>query len=322
MRPILTVSEPTVEGLVKLLADSHPTIGLFSSEGGSFLGGHAMADDAKLRSAARLSALWDGEPIDRIRSVGDASVLVGRRVALHLMAQPEAAMKFLADTTLRDQGLLSRILIGAPDPSSRRLFREPNPASRQRIDEFAGRTRALMERLDNNQPQEANLPCLVLDSEARQLFVRWHDEVERALSDRFGSVRGFAAKLPEHAVRIAAVISAFADITDGVISGEPMSSGIRLADFYAGEAIRLAETASISAPLAKADRLRQWLQVRSSDLIHLAEIYQRGPGDVRDKASALASLKTLEDHGWVERVDGGLELDGCHRRDVWRIVET
>ena len=112
------ISEPTIEGLIKLLPESRRTLGLFSSEGGSFIGGHAMSDDAKLRSAARLSALWDGEPIDRIRSTGEAMVMVGRRVALHLMAQPEASLGFLADRTLRDQGLLSRILVAAPSPTA------------------------------------------------------------------------------------------------------------------------------------------------------------------------------------------------------------
>lgn len=196
-QPILVVSEPTIEGLIKLLADALPTIGLFSSEGGSFLGGHAMSEEAKLRSAARLSSLWDGEPIDRIRAGEAANVLVGRRLALHLMAQPEAAAIFLNDPVLRDQGLLSRLLIAAPEPrAGTRLFREASDASRIRVAEFGSHILGLLRDLSENQDP---LPRLQLNSEAQKLFIRGHDEVERAIPTRFNHVRGFAAKLPEHA---------------------------------------------------------------------------------------------------------------------------
>lgn len=38
--PILTVSEPTMEGLTRHLVKGYPSLGLFSSEGGQFIGGH------------------------------------------------------------------------------------------------------------------------------------------------------------------------------------------------------------------------------------------------------------------------------------------
>ena len=62
LQPIIVMSEPTTEGLCKLLLAGQPSVGLFSAEGGQFVGGHAMADDAKLRSAATLSDLWGGDP--------------------------------------------------------------------------------------------------------------------------------------------------------------------------------------------------------------------------------------------------------------------
>ena len=49
--PILILHEPTLEGLTKHLKVGYPSVGLFSSEGGQFIGGHAMSDDAKRRSA-------------------------------------------------------------------------------------------------------------------------------------------------------------------------------------------------------------------------------------------------------------------------------
>ena len=70
LEPLLVCGEPTFEGLCKLLAVGWPSVGIFAAEGGQFIGGHGMADDAKLRTAAGLSALWDGEPIKRVRALG------------------------------------------------------------------------------------------------------------------------------------------------------------------------------------------------------------------------------------------------------------
>lgn len=316
-KPFILVTEPTIEGLIRLLPESQPTLGLFSSEGGSFIGGHAMSDDAKLRSAARLSALWDGEPIDRVRSTGDAIVMDGKRVALHLMAQPDAARGFLADRTLRDQGILSRLLIAAPESAAgSRMFREPSPGSRACIQRFADLVQRKL--AEFGQQSAASRPALDLDAEARQLAIRWHDTVEGALLTRFQAVRGFGAKLTEHAVRIAAVLAAIEGAT--IITATAMTNGINLANFYAAEVLRLADDAIVSADLRAADRLRQWLSGRESALVHLGEIYQFGPSHVRDKATAQRLMKVLEEHGYVSGIEGGAEIDGHHRRDVWRRI--
>jgi Protein of unknown function (DUF3987) len=40
LRPLLRCSEPTIEGLMKTLAKGWPSLGVFSDEGGMFIGGH------------------------------------------------------------------------------------------------------------------------------------------------------------------------------------------------------------------------------------------------------------------------------------------
>ena len=74
--PILIITEPTIEGMVKYMADGLPTLGLMSNDAGSFIGGHAMTEEAKLRSAAGLSSIWDGNPLDRIRAGSEPQVIV------------------------------------------------------------------------------------------------------------------------------------------------------------------------------------------------------------------------------------------------------
>lgn len=68
-KPIIIIEEPTYEGLVKYLEHGQPSVGIFSDEGGRFLGGNAMSKENMLKTLAGLSSLWDAKkdkPITRI----------------------------------------------------------------------------------------------------------------------------------------------------------------------------------------------------------------------------------------------------------------
>jgi Protein of unknown function (DUF3987) len=106
----LTTGDMTIEGLVKNWPDAHAALGLFTAEGGMFTAGNGMNDDNRLKTAAMLSELWDGLPVRRIRGLDGVTILPGRRLAMHVMIQPDAAESFLSNPTLRDHGLLSRVI--------------------------------------------------------------------------------------------------------------------------------------------------------------------------------------------------------------------
>jgi hypothetical protein len=125
LHPMLVCPEPTFEGLERLFAVGQPSMGVFSGEGGQFVGGHGMQKEAKLRTAAALSSLWDGDAIRRVRALDGATLLPGRRLSLHLMVEPDVANLLLCDRLLADQGLLSRLLVTAPATAAgKRLWRE------------------------------------------------------------------------------------------------------------------------------------------------------------------------------------------------------
>jgi Protein of unknown function (DUF3987) len=116
LNPMLTCSEPTIEGLYSLFLKGQPSLGLFSSEGGQFIGGHGMNDDARIRTGGALCSLWDGETVKRVRAAKDETYsLSGRRLSMHLMVQPVIAEQFLSMKDLEGQGLFSRILVSYPD---------------------------------------------------------------------------------------------------------------------------------------------------------------------------------------------------------------
>ena len=82
------VGDPTYEGLVKAFIKGHPSVLILSDEAGVILGGYTFNKDNRIKTAAGLSKVWDGSPINRTRGGDGTQTLRGRRSALHLMVQP------------------------------------------------------------------------------------------------------------------------------------------------------------------------------------------------------------------------------------------
>jgi hypothetical protein len=173
LQSMLTCPEPTYQGLCKYFPSGQPSVGVFSSEGGQFIGGHGMSEDNKLLTASSLSSLWDGEPIKRVRAGDGTLVLPGRRTAMHLMAQPDVAAIMLSDRMLLSQGLLSRCLITAPESiSGTRAWREPSDSADAVIKRYGARILALLEHplpLADGKTNELAPRVLQLASDARKI---------------------------------------------------------------------------------------------------------------------------------------------------------
>ena len=74
---------------------------------GQFIGGHAMNQDNKLKTAAALSDLWDKGLVKRLRAGDGALILPGRRVSLHLMAQPDVDGALVGGASLQADEFLA-----------------------------------------------------------------------------------------------------------------------------------------------------------------------------------------------------------------------
>jgi hypothetical protein len=326
LEPILTSGEPTYEGLCKLLALGWPSVGIFSDEGGQFIGGHGMTDEAKLRTAAGLSHLWDGKPIKRVRATDGLMILPGRRVAMHLMAQPDVMAMMLGDHLLTAQGLLSRFLVTAPDAAGgTRMWREPLPDSDAALKRYDARLLDILELslpLATGKHNELTPRTLPLSVAARRIWIGFHDHIEKRISrgEELDPIRGLANKLPEHAARIAAVLTLTRDIEACDVAIAEMEAGILLAQHYAAEALRLFGASRVSADLHRAQQLLAWLHGRDKRVVSLPDIYQAGPNAIRDKATAAKLVAILEDHGHLVRLPDGAEINGKRRRDAWRLL--
>ena len=132
---------------------------------------------------------------------------------------------------------------------------------------------------------------------------------------------GYASKAAEQAARIAGVLTLWRDLNAAEVAASDMADAITLAQFYLGEAARLADAATISAPIEQAEALRKWLLEHWAEPeILVRDVLQLGPGALRESPKARAALALLESHGWLVKLDAGTVVRGAARREAWRIV--
>ncbi len=320
--PRLVASEPTLEGLYKLLQNGRPSIGLFSDEAGSFIGGNGMNDENRLKMSAGLSSLWDGKGLDRTRAGDGASSLPGRRVCGHLMAQPAVAAKLFSDALIIDQGLTSRFLPVFPQTTrGTRAYSTLDLTKSPEMIEYHTVITAVLNTLGQtleDTPEALDPLPISPTPEARALWIAFHDLIEGQSGPgaELDRIKGFANKTPEHALRLAGLLSIF----DGYdcIDFDHMGAGIKLAEFYVTEVLRMNDIGACDPNIEAAEKLRKWAS--SFEYIHLVQVYQHGPYGLRDAATAKVAAGILEAHGWLTPVIDGMVLDGAHRKTVWRVV--
>jgi Protein of unknown function (DUF3987) len=304
LQPLLTAPEPTIEGLIKTWPTAPASLGLFSAEGGQFIGGYGMSQDHRLKTAASLSEMWEAKTIKRVRASDGVTILRGHRLSMHMLVQPTAATPFFSDPILRGQGLLSRILVTAPDSiAGTRLYRDPLAQDDAAIRAYGARVLELLEMpwpLVADRLNELIPPKLTIATDATQAWIEFYNAVERRCGrhNELAQIGDFAAKAAEQAARIAGVLSIFHSPTTTEIDAGAMGNAIVLMDWYVNEALRLQQAGRTDPSLLRAQGLLDWLQKRGSEVL-VREINQYGPADCHKKADADNALAILQEHGWV-----------------------
>lgn len=327
LTPLLICPDPTFEGLCKLMQTGQPSLGLFSSEGGQFIGGYGMNEENKIRTAAALSDVWDGKPIKRVRAKDGTIILNGRRLCMHLMVQPKIAAGFLSDRTLRDQGILSRILVSSPLTSSGTRFQHvEKPESKKAIEAFNTAIEAILSLPLPTGPDFLNelVPRVItLNEDTKSLCNEFSDHIEKDLAEgkKLYHIRGLANKLLEHALRIGTTFALIEDIHIQHLEYRHLKMGIDVASYYGAEALRLSDEGSFDPDLQLAERLLEWLHDSwKEENISLPDIYQRSLNAIGDKKTASKIVSILEDHGWLKKNSEGTQVGGYVRRDSWKII--
>jgi Protein of unknown function (DUF3987) len=266
LKPHIIMSEPTWEGVVKAFDLGQPSLGLFSAEGGAFLGGHGFTQETRLRTMTGLSLAWDGEPIRRTRGGEGASILRGRRLASHLMLQGVVASSLFSDPLALGQGFLSRVLVSAPQSLvGTRLQKPVSPNTEPALRRYGA---CILSILENPAPPLPGCSRNTLDPRKLQLApaaeTAWRgivDAVEVKMKDggEYEQIRGFAGKLGEHILRIAGVLAIVDDAVAVGIEAEALLRAAAIGDFFASEACRLFEAGCMNPDIALAEKTLNWL---------------------------------------------------------------
>jgi hypothetical protein len=279
-----------------------------------------------MRTAALFNTLWDGEPIRRRRVGTGVAFLPGRRCTAHIMLQPMVADRLFGESLFDGMGLTARILVVAPEPTAgTRLFRNAPLGTASMLEDYNRRLRYLLKRppvTRSDMPDALDPPQMTLGLEAVNAWIAFHDNCERAIAPGcdLAPIRAFAAKLAEHAGRLAAVLALYADPDAMIVPLVAMQSGITLSIHYANEMLRLHGGACVSPDLRSAQLLLKWWQEQPTPLLHLATIYQRGPAPMRDARAARQAVQVLEEHGWIAQIAPGTVIDGAPRKEAWRLI--
>jgi Protein of unknown function (DUF3987) len=321
LQPFLRIDEGTAEGLFKLMPGYPGALGIFSAEGGQFLNGHGFTPEAKNRSAAGFSTLWDGRELRSARAGDGLRACPGRRLACHLMVQPDAARDVLTDPVLRNQGFLSRFLIVAPDSlAGSRMWREPPESLEPALRRYSSSLLRVFEVPPitlNGAGNELAPRSLPMSPEARALWISSYNSIERdtAAGSRLDQHRDVAAKSAEPAARIAAVLTIVDDPYAKSIPADAMTRACRLANWYLDESLRLAELYLVPQEAADAQKLLAWLHARGIRQISAATLHSRGPGPLRVKERLDPAITELEAAGSLMA-----DPDATGKARAWRVA--
>ncbi len=329
LHPMLTCTDPTIEGLGKMLATAWPSLGIFSAEGGTFVGGYGMSADNRLKTAAAMSNMWDGAPFDRVRSLDGVSIMAGRRVSAHLMMQPGVADSFLGADDLADQGLLSRLLLAAPNSTAGTRYevgRTIKPESQPSLDTYNAAITALLSAplpLAKGKRNELSPPILTFTLDAAAVWAQFHDHIEGQAGDggELAPIRGLACKAAEHAARIAGVLTLVKNPKAAQIDAETLQDACELVEFYLQEALRLFGKAAVNSDIAEAEKVRHWLHSSWPEThIALSDVLRWGPHSIRDNTTARRVLNVLAATGHVQKTLQPVIIKGKRRRQSWQII--
>lgn len=324
----MILADFTAEGVAKLFMVSRPTAGAFTDEAALVFGGHGMTRESTARTAATLCKLWDSATLDRVRAADGAVKLYGRRLALHLLAQPVIAERALSDDVLSGQGFLARCLLAWPEGTAgRRPYRAENLRDDPALLRYRARCADLFARplpIADGQRNELSPPALLLDPDAFAAWRTLHDAVEAEMAPgaAFATVKPWASKTPEQCLRIAAVLTLFERPDARAIDTATIDRASELALWHLNEAARLSGTAELSAEVRDAEALLAWAHATDRDRLYSSDAMNRGPARIRERERFAQAMGELERAGWAQKLDGGAVLDGAHRRHVWLIVNA
>ena len=285
------------------------------------LGGHSLRDDKRSSGLAFYLKGWSGESLDSLRGGDGLTVLLGRRMAMHVLVQPVLLRELLCDPLAQGQGLLARCLIAEPQTlAGTRMYKHSNPHENPDVIAYNERLRTLLattpECWINGDGYELKPRDLYMGDDARALWIAFYNVIEgqQANGSELDGARPFASKAAEHAARIAGIITMVENPQATHVTSEAMDGAIQLTAFYLNEHLRLTGAGRQEREEGALRSLLEWMQGRGTTVAK-KDVLQATPRAIRSlKAAGInAMLSDLVARGYIREAG-----------DVWemRSVQT
>lgn len=304
--PRLMRTDSTSEGLSFSLVKEWPSAAVMSSEAGTVLGGHAMSRDSRMRNLALLNTVWDGVSLHVSRKTSESFTVRGVRLTMGLQAQPAAISAFVneADGLARGMGFLARFLCAWPvSTQGTRFYRDP-PAAWPAVSVYTGRLIDLLDTkpvMDNDGALQP--PVLDLAPDAKALWRKFHDDVERELVEvgELSEVRDVASKAADNMARLACLLHVYEHGAAGEIGLASVEAAGTIITWHLLEARRFFRGLATPPAVTRAIRLDQWLLSRcreqGANRVSTNKVQQYGP--VRNRKDLDAAIAELIEAGRV-----------------------
>lgn len=322
------ISKATVNGVVDQLK-SQCFLGLFSSEGGEFFNSHAFQGGKDISKAIEISAsltsMWDGHDIEKVTGM-ERTYLKNRRVNMLFLLQAETIQSLLNTPIFSEQGFVHRMLITQCDYYEKPDWEFTDEAkiqeseARDLISKFNDKVSRMMFTTVVQKPNkhfELDLKTMKQSNEAWVTLGQWQNSNKNRATGDLRNYAGFAERLHEHALRIAATIAAFEGKSE--IDYETALCAIDIMEYYIEQRINLEVGIADNDPDRSmgSNKLLEWITERGWSGTR-RELTQNGPRwfrklntDQRDRI--LQDLLSDEKIGIVESVS-------ANKKTVQKIV--
>jgi len=319
--PNFLVTEPTIEGAFKAISSGAGFLGWFTDEAATFFGGYSMSQDKLALTCGIISKLWDGAFFIRPRVTQEGDGFVPPTpTTLNLMFQPNLLRQSFGNEFMLGQGILARMLPSWPESNmGKRLYRRSEASDDAIVGSFQEVTaKALRGTLED--PTERTLE---LSEGALEECVRFHDDIEPALARGkwAADISSFAAKAPEHACRIAALMTLYEDPDATVISQDTMASACGIVKYHLQQFKYLCVAGTNDDAVGHAQKLLDWLKSNLTPGSGFATdvVLQKGPVRTRNRQTMDQALAVLIQQDWIAKLPEGTVVEGKPRRRAYML---
>lgn len=311
-----TVDDVTPEQLERLLADNGGVLTAWNDEGA--LLAHMLGMYAPNPNLGVFLKAWDGSTIESDRKGGAGSpatkvLIKNPRLTVVAAVQP-TVIERLGEPRHRDlvgRGVVGRLLIAWPQSrAGTRMLAGREDATYRAVPAWNDKIATMLTTEDST---------VVFDPEARQVFLRWHDRVERSIKEgcALSEIRAFAVKTRDAVPRFAGL---FARIEgSSLVRVEHVQRGIELGEYYLAHADAVFESWSsghvnIARKLLAKLRRQHDLAMSEGGAVFTVRDAARW---AREKTEdVIAALEVLEQHGYVRPTDPNTRFGVAGQRAV------